>query len=138
MKPVSFDDFYRSVTKAKDYLIQNPTKSEKNDDYFFAKIGSKFEKVVFDELLYVEAKDNYIVLHAEPKDLMVYMTTKEISEYLSGKNFVRIHKSYIVNVNRIESIDNDEVKIGTDILPVSRVYRNDLITAIQGKILKKL
>lgn len=137
LKPVSFEHFYRAVNKAKG-LMENQKGTNEGGDYFFAKTGTKFEKVVFDELLFAEAKDNYIMLHTTQKALMVFMTFKEMEAYLAPKSFVRIHKSYIVNVDSIESIDNDEVKIGTHKLPVSRVYRNDLIEKIQDKILKKL
>lgn len=139
LKPVSFTEFYRSVTKAKNYLdASRKQKEDARTDYFFVKASSGLVKVVYDELLYAEAKDNFVALHTRNNTILASMTFKSLEEHLNRKNFVRVHKSYIVNIDNVGSIDNDEIKIAGVVLPVSRNYRNDLISTIQGKIIKKI
>lgn len=138
LKPVSFSEFYRSVTKAKSYLDRPRTQKETGKpDYFFVKTSAGFSKIVYSELLFAEARHNFVEFHTTAGSIMAAMTFRKAAEDLNFKNFVRIHKSYIVNVDNIENIDNDEIRIAGKELPVSRSYRNDLISAIQGQIIGK-
>lgn len=137
LKPIDFEQFFQAVTKAKEFIRKDEATIDAGDDYFFIKSGTTLEKVMFNELLYIEAKNNYVELHTSGKKIMALMTIKSIEESLPPKKFIQIHKSYIVNIDKITRIDMELLYIGNEELPISRSYKNDLLTAIQDKIIKR-
>jgi DNA-binding LytR/AlgR family response regulator len=133
LKPVSYERFSKSVTKAKEYLsLKKQPKEKRMVDYFFIKCGSKFEKILFDDVLYAEALENYVKIYTASKMYISYLTFKSVEEYLSSEKFIRVHKSYIVSLSKIESLDNELIRIGTYDIPLSRNYRNEVMNKVIG------
>lgn len=95
-----------------------PATQEKND-HIFVKNGHLWEKVRLSELLYIEAQDNYIALHTAKGRKMVLMSMKTVEEQLDERLFVRIHRSYIVNVDAIDTLGPKHILVGTTELPLS-------------------
>src|SRR3954447_8911589 len=116
VKPFSFERFLKACNKAKEYFeLQNnfsEKKSSQDLSYFFVKCNGKIEKIFYDELLYVEAMLNYVVLHTEERKLIVYLTIKGITEQLPTDIFLKVHKSAIININKIKSIEGNEINMG--------------------------
>jgi len=133
LKPVSYERFSKAVTKAKEYLaLKRPTKEKKEVDYFFIKCGSKFEKILFDDVLYAEALENYVKIFTHSKMYISYLTFKSVEEYLSSEKFIRVHKSYIVSLSKIENLDNETITIGSHEIPLSRNYRAEVMEKVIG------
>lgn len=133
LKPVTFDRFFKAVNKAKDYH-QLITKSagipDAGADYFFIKCGSKFEKIYFHDILYIQGTQNYVTIYTHKGKYMTLLYLRNLEENLDSKLFIRIHKSFIVSINKIETIEGNEVVIPNHRIPVSRNYRDQLIQQV--------
>jgi len=134
LKPITFERFFKAASKAHDYhrLLTKPTSAdidrfEKQDDYFFIKCGSKYEKVPLDEILYVEGMQNYVNIFTLKGKYITMLSLKNLEENLAGKAFIRVHKSYIVAINKIDGIEGNEIFIQTSKIPISRNYREQVI-----------
>jgi len=142
VKPFSFERFLKAANKAKEqFMLENQMLTEvkpPEEDYFFVKCDGKIEKIQYNELLYVEAMLNYVVLHTENRKLMVYITIKSILEQLPPANFLKVHKSFIVNTGKIKSIDRDEINMGKATVPVSQaLYETVLKDILRDRMIKR-
>ena len=143
VKPFSYERFLKASTKAKEYyeLKNRQTENISNDsqpDYFFVKCDGRIEKILYDELVYVEAMLNYVVLHTENRRLIVYLTIKSIAEQLPENIFLKIHKSTIVNINKIKSIEGNEINIGKAKVIISQNLHESVMKEIlKGKMMKR-
>ena len=123
VKPISFDRFYKAALKAKEYFeVRNKneviTQSVNAEDHFFIKSDNKLMKICFDEVLYVEALQNYVCIHTTGKKHITYLTFRSVEEYLPGDKFIKTHKSYIVSAARVESIDGNKLVVGNNRIPI--------------------
>lgn len=116
-KPFQKEAVLAVLELAKQKATVTPTQ-EKND-HIFVKNGHLWEKVRLSELLYIEAQDNYIALHTAKGRKMVLMSMKTVEEQLDERQFVRIHRSYIVNVDAIDTLGPKHILVGTTELPLS-------------------
>ncbi|WP_151087840.1 LytR/AlgR family response regulator transcription factor [Hymenobacter baengnokdamensis] len=91
----------------------------------FVKVGTRSIKVNFDEVLYIEALSTYSVLVTPTQKHIVYLTLKVLSERLPFAHFVRVHRSYIVNMQRIEAVEDNVLKIGSCEVPVGKSYQEE-------------
>jgi DNA-binding LytR/AlgR family response regulator len=136
LKPISLERFLKATNKARDYFeLQNTNEKPKN--YFFIKSNNKFEKVLFHELLYVEAANNYIIIQTQEKRLITYLTFKGIEEILPSSLFIKVHKSYIVSLSKIDSLNNEEIRIGKHFIPISRSLKDEVMELVVNKNLVK-
>jgi len=142
VKPFSFERFLKAANKAKEQfmlkhqVIGEPKPAE--DNYFFVKCNGKIEKIQYNELLYVEAMLNYVVLHTDSRKLIVYITIKSILEQLPAASFLKVHKSFIINTTKIISIDRDEINMGKARVPVSQsLYDTVLKDILKDKMIKR-
>ncbi|GAB3642513.1 LytR/AlgR family response regulator transcription factor [Spirosoma arcticum] len=145
LKPITFDRFSKSANKAKDYYrllsksgSPDPQKGETVDDYFFVKCGSKYEKIHFDAILYVEGLENYVTIVTDKNKYVTLLNLKSLEQNLASISFLRVHKSYLVALNKIDSIEGNEIFIQSSRIPISRHYRDQVMTKIlTNKIWKK-
>jgi len=134
VKPFAFERFLKACNKVRDYLelvhkAGHPYKT--SIDYFFVKCNGVIEKIMYNDLIWVEAKQNYVILHTHARKLIVYLTLKGISEQLPGDLFLKIHKSTIINLGKIKSIEGNVVNMGT----ASAVISQNLFDEVMKKIL---
>jgi len=129
VKPVEFARFNQAVTKV---LAQRPPavprpapKAVEPASDLFVKVGTKTIKINFDDVLYIEALSTYSVLVTTTQKHIVYLTLKALSERLPFAHFVRVHRSYIVNVRRIEAIEDNMLKLGAYEVPVGKSYQEE-------------
>lgn len=125
LKPVPFDRFLKACNKAQElYLLKNPGEQPTAPEYFFLNVGYSLQKVVFSDIIWVEGLRDYIQLHLQstPKPLVVRMSVKAIEEQLPAKDFVRIHKSYLVAANRVTAIRRNSIFINELELSVGETY----------------
>ncbi len=144
VKPISFDRFLKAALKAKEYYEVR----QKNDSvqasltevqsYFFIKADNKLIKVPFNDILFVEALQNYVLIHTQEKKLITYLTFKSVEEYLPSSQFIKVHKSFIVSATRVESIEGNEIRIGQHHVPISRNLKDEVMEKLlKGKFLKR-
>ena len=129
-KPVSFERFLKACNKANElYNFQQKQTAVKTDqDYFFVYVEYNQVKVVISEILYIEGMKDYvkIFINSSNRPIITKMSMKSLEEKLSAQHFVRIHKSYIVSVNKITAIKRDLISIGNTELPLSENYKANL------------
>src|SRR5438067_10681708 len=141
VKPFSFERFLKSCNKAKDYQ-QLKKNAEKNivpqENYFFVKCNGRIESVLYDELLFVEAALNYVTLHTVNGKMIVYLTIKGIMESLPAELFAKVHKSFIINLQKINSIEGNIIHINKAEIPISQNSQDEILKLIlKDKMLKR-
>lgn len=141
VKPVSFDRFLKAVLKAKEYYEireKNVIEAATSSDHFFIKADNKLVKIVFEDVLFVEALQNYVTIHTKDKKYITYLTFKSVENYLPADKFIRVHKSFIVSTSKIDSIDGSDILIGQHHIPISRNMKDEVMDKLlKGKFLKR-
>jgi len=133
VKPFSFSRFLKACNKAREYhrLRSRAGKNaDPDENYFFVKCNGRIEKVLYEDLLYVEAALNYVILHTTSNKMIVYLTIKGIIEDLPARLFIKVHKSFIVNMNKIRSIEGNIIHIGNSEIPISQNYQEEVVNSI--------
>ena len=125
LKPVSFERFMKAVNKVYDwYVKEKPDESQPTS--IFVKTTLKYEKVDFADILFVEALDNYITIQTVRKKLITHSTLHTFIKKLPRDKFVQIHKSFVVNVDKVTSLEGNLLGIDNYKLPVSKNYRTEI------------
>ena len=153
VKPIPFERFLKACQKARarksdarsrEGGAAGPTgwpdhvEAKRVADHFFVKCGDSLEKIVYSELLYVEAMMNYVVLHTTGRKLIVYLTLKGIFSQLPAADFVQVHKSFVVNREMVSSIRGNTLQLGAATVPVSQHYYEAAMREIlRDKIVKR-
>jgi DNA-binding LytR/AlgR family response regulator len=140
IKPISLERFAKAVNKARDFFMLRAAGNGKlhiAEDYFFIKCGSRYEKVAYDDVLFIEALQNYVVIQTKTKRLITYLTFKGVEEYLPAEQFLKVQKSYIISLPKIEKIEGGEIKIGPHSIPISRQSKDEVMNAILGNRLMR-
>lgn len=131
VKPYPLDRFLKAANKAKEWFDllnqQRISPEEPVEDYFFVKCDYRFEKIFYRDVQFVEGMENYLVIHTETQKYITLLRMKAIEETLPSKDFLRIHKSYIVSVRAIKAIDGNDVIVGGKRLPISRDKKNEIL-----------
>lgn len=137
LKPISMERFLKAALKAKAFFEQKSKAPAPAADYFFVKCDGNIERIELRELLYVKALENYIVIQTTHRKYIAYLTMRGLEEYLPAAQFVKIHKSYLVPIAKIDRIEGNEVHIGKEKLPLSRNLRAEVLERIEGKLIKR-
>lgn len=138
LKPVSFDRFKKSVDRAEEYFsIKNKSEqpqAEMNEGFMFVKADSKMIKINYDEIWYVEAFADYVKIYTgEDKRIVTLQTMKNMEQSLPADKFARVHRSYIVAINKVVAIGAHEVKIGNKSIPLGKNYKDAFAQRMQIK-----
>jgi DNA-binding LytR/AlgR family response regulator len=142
VKPISFERFLKAAMRAKEYYevrAKNISKGHPNkENFFFIKADNKLVKIFFDDILYVEALQNYVSIHTRIKKYITYLTFKSVEEYLPADQFLKTHKSYIVSSSKIDNIDGNDIRIGEHHIPISRTTKDEVMERLlKGRFLKR-
>jgi DNA-binding LytR/AlgR family response regulator len=138
VKPVPFDRFMRAASKAHDFFLLRHKAAVDEQPYFFIKCDGKYERIRFDEILYVESLQNYIVVHTAVRKYITYLTLSVMEEQLPASNFMKVHKSFIIALDKVKSIDGNEMVLPNNgRVPISRTLKDDVLNRIFGKNLLK-
>jgi DNA-binding LytR/AlgR family response regulator len=142
VKPFSFERFYKAALKAKELLEQKQNDKagmqEAAPTYFFIKADNSLVKIMYADVLFVEALQNYVTIHTTTKKYISYLTFKSAEEYLPVDAFIKVHKSFIIAANRVDSIDGNEIHIGQYRIPISRTLKDEVMEKLlNGKFLKR-
>ncbi|MCL6217969.1 LytR/AlgR family response regulator transcription factor [Zunongwangia pacifica] len=137
LKPIAFPRFIEAIEKVKERQQNNPSTTIRtiSQDYFFVKTDGKnrFQKVALPDILYLESIKNYVVIHTKNEQIVTYSTLKSIQENLPENNFIKVHKSYIVALDKVEKTDNYEVWVNGKDLPLGDTYKNEFFEAIHKR-----
>jgi two-component system, LytTR family, response regulator len=140
MKPIPFDRFVKAVnkTKASDSLVRANEVETISNDYIFVKTEQKGKmiKIDLDEIDFIEAMGNYIAFHIGSNKILMYSSMKEIEAYLPASEFMRIHKSYIIALNKIVSVENNCILLKNrfERIPLSNTYKNLFMQVLSSKL----
>lgn len=140
VKPFTFERFLKAVLKAKEFyeIRESNLADGKTSDYFFIKADNKLVKILFDEVLYVEALQNYVTIHTPSRKYMTYLTFKAVEDYLPADKFLKVHKSYIVAASKIDSIEGNDIRIGQQHIPISRNQKDEVMEKLlKNRFLKR-
>jgi len=142
LKPISFERFVKSVDKLYNKLNpqtkkpenhNSPLKVSSSGNYIFVKTENRLQKVAFSEILFIEGQGDYLKIVTPTAKIMTLQNFKKFEDTLPPENFIRVHKSYLVAINKIESISRNRIKIGNVLIPVSDSYKNTFYEAISRK-----
>ncbi|MDZ4796349.1 MAG: LytTR family DNA-binding domain-containing protein [Bacteroidota bacterium] len=144
LKPIAIERFLLAVNKAWKFLRPGPAETItalpvwENEDFFFVKADGGLVKIFFHDILFIEALKEYVKIVTKDKAVITYHTISGLEEKLPPGKFYRIHRSFIVNILSINSIEGFTVKIGKMELPISRNERDAFVTLVSsGKIISK-
>jgi len=127
LKPIEFERFLVAVNKVKAALREKHAANESSEkEYLFLNVQKKKVKILFSEILYIESQREYIKLVTTKRAYLSKLSTHEIESLLPPHRFKRIHRSFIVSVNKIESYSADEVEVNGVFIPIGRGYRDSL------------
>ncbi|TMM32402.1 response regulator transcription factor [Polaribacter aestuariivivens] len=129
LKPIKLNRFLKSIEKLS--KIKNKTNKEnlktENQDYIFVNVDKRLIKINIPEILLIEAKGDYINIKTEKKNFIVHSTLKKVDKKLPSNTFMRIHRSYIINTDKIIDIQDNSVLIQKHVIPISRSHKSALI-----------
>jgi two-component system, LytTR family, response regulator len=132
LKPISYERFLKAAWKARDYFALREEKNSPVIPYMFAKANGKLEKINFNEILFIEGMENYAAIHFENKKLIIHTTIKALLEKLPSQQFIQTHKSYIVAIDKVETIEGNTIYIQKHQVPISKYLRETVL----GQIVK--
>jgi two-component system, LytTR family, response regulator len=145
VKPITTERFLKSANRAREVLeyrlLQDKgmpkDKGIPEDKYFFIKSNSGYEKVLYEEILFVEASQNYCFIYTTRTKLITLTSMRALEEQLPADKFLRVQKSYIVSVDRIQSLAGNEITIDKFKIPISKAYKDELMKIIDKALIKK-
>jgi DNA-binding LytR/AlgR family response regulator len=137
LKPISFERFLRAANKAFDYFSGQQTPAV-GEDYIFVKADSRLEKIHFADILFVEALENYVAIYTREKKVITHLTLKMIQEKLPQGSFIQPHKSYVVAIGKINSIEGNILHVLHHQVPISKYQKEEIMEKIvNSKLLKR-
>lgn len=132
VKPVVMPRLLQAVERARDILARKDSEIKSvEQDYLFIRDNGVLKKIKLEEMLYVEAMGDYIKIFTQGKAFIVHTTLKAFEESAGPGRFMRVHRSYIVALDKIESIENGVLNIMNTPIPVAESYRSQLIRKIK-------
>src|SRR5690606_13261458 len=132
LKPIAFDRFYKSVQKVLNnrssapvgLVSQPPASTSDSVDFIFVKTEHKIQRVDLESILYIEGLKDYISIFTENERIVTLQNMKKMEEILPSNRFVRVHRSYIIALDKIVSIERGRIHIGDNMIPVGDTYRD--------------
>jgi DNA-binding LytR/AlgR family response regulator len=140
LKPISFERFTKSVNKVQG-LIKSKKQTEQppEDDHFFINPGIKGKviQLSYSDIVYIEGLKNYVVIYTGTEKHITYLSIGELEKSIPASRFIRIHKSFIINIDKIKSIDGNKVMLGqSSVLPIGHLFKDNVINMVHARTLK--
>lgn len=133
VKPFSFERFLKAINKAVEKINFANMKTAAGNRFILLKADKKVYKVNFDDIDYLQSFGDYIKVFTSEECLVVHDTVKNMLEQLPAEEFLRIHKSYIIALSKIQYIDGNQVKIADQLIPIGANYKDDLLKTLGEK-----
>ena len=148
LKPIAFDRFYKAVEKVRNQMqkeeLAAPVAAEpiqslvaipstSVQDFIFVKTEHKIQKIQLDDILYIEGLKDYISIFTKSERVITLQNMKKMEETLPKGEFIRVHKSYIISLDKVESIERSRISITGKIIPIGDTYRDEFFKLIDGR-----
>ncbi len=132
LKPISYEDFLKAANKALRWFDEHEhPEASGRDRFVFVKSDYKLQKIAFDDILYIEGVKDYVrITMTNGNKIMSLMNLKKLEDRLPSPEFMRIHRSYIVHMNKIEVVDRLRVVFGNTYIPISDSYKDSVMAYI--------
>lgn len=139
LKPISYDAFIHSANKALQ-LFEERNKAQQmklDDNFFYVRSEHKLVRIMLDDILYIEGLKDYVKIRLSSPQHSVHciMNIKTLEDYLPQPEFLRVHRSYIVNMKKVEALDRMRIMIGDVMIPISDSYKNNIMQYLNGHTL---
>ncbi|MDG1803694.1 response regulator transcription factor [Flavicella sp.] len=131
LKPFNFERFLQAVTKALGN-IQHTIPQTVSQDYIFVKTENRLEKIMLQDIIFIEGMRDYRRIHTTEKRIMTLQNFKELEEMIPSDLVCRVHKSYMVSLHKIDSIERSRIHIGKEIIPISDTYKTGFFNKIHN------
>jgi two-component system LytT family response regulator len=146
LKPIPFDRFYKAVEKVRNQVkapaavpVPEPVTVPANtqqllpvQDFIFVKTEHKIQKIELDDILYIEGLKDYISIYTKAERVITLQNMKRMEETLPSSQFIRVHKSYIISLDKIESIERSRISICSKVIPIGDTYRDEFFKRIDS------
>jgi two-component system LytT family response regulator len=133
LKPVTFERFLIAVNKVQSRLmnknaeVNDPTPtSSANEEIIYLKSGPKTHRIVLNEVRYLEKEGHYISFYLSDKKVVARLSMKDVFEVISKEKFIQVHKSYIISIAHIKTIERHQIKIGESYIPIGKTHRKSV------------
>ena len=142
LKPISFERFLKAVNKVYDNCNAKSDKEtnitiqdskQNKEDFVFVKTEYRMQKVVFDDILYIEGMKDYLRIVTKSEKIMTLQSFSSLEKLLPSHDFVRVHKSYIVAINKIECIERRGIKIKEMYIPIGDIYKMNFMDILKQR-----
>lgn len=135
LKPFTFDRFLKAVNKVQETLLPALTsKPNSTTEFIFVKTENRLEKINLQDILYIEGMRDYRKIHTVGKKIMTLQNFSELEQVIPAHIICRVHKSYMVAIHKIESIERSRIRIGNQLIPISDTYKEAFSQIIHYKI----
>lgn len=136
LKPITTDRFLKAANRALE-VWEGASADKKDDNHFFIKCNNGYEKIFYEEIYFIEACQNYSCIHTARAKFMTLTSLRTLEEQLPPGKFLRIQKSYIASIEKIQSLSGNEITIEKHKLPLSRSAKEELMKIIDRRLIKK-
>lgn len=144
LKPIAFDRFYKAVEKVLNLTkasenneppVQQPSAASNNPvvDYIFVKTEHKIQKIHLEDILFIEGLKDYISIYTKDERIITLQNMKKMEETLPSNQFIRVHKSYIISLDKIQSIERSRISISGKTIPIGDTYREEFYKRIENR-----
>ena len=139
LKPVSFEKFLKAVSKVKrlmghDYIIQAEESRKNPEAFVYMKVDKSMQKVFVNEILYVESRRDYVkIFLSTGKSFLAKQSISSMINLLSEQSFLRVHRSFLVSVDKITGYNNNDIQLGSLEIPIGKLYKQQVMEAINSK-----
>lgn len=129
LKPIPFERFLKATNKVYDIIV-NQHKNIERFDYFYVKTNQKYEKIDYKDILYIESVENYVTIQTIALKIITHATLKSLLERLPATMFIQTHKSFIVNIEKILTVQGNTLGVAKYKIPISRTFKEDVLRVV--------
>ena len=139
VKPFSFERFYAGVLRLyqeKNIHVNSEKpvikESKSTKEFIFVKVGGRIQRIIINEILFIEGMRDYLRIHTMEEKLMTLSSFSDVEKILPSNQFVRVHRSFIVALNKIEHVERNRIKIKEELIPIGAIYRDSFFKILSG------
>lgn len=129
-KPIPFKRFQESIQKIKDSIEKNIPEPEQSREDIFIKSNGRFVRLNYEDILYIESNGDYVKYFTPTQYYLAYGTLKSVEEKMDSRQFLKVHRSYIVNMSKIKDIQDNSIVINSKVIPISKKLKANVMSRI--------
>lgn len=130
MKPITYPRFFRAASKARDIFERNAVNHISNDAVFVKK-GTSIVKLKISDIVYIEALVDYVVIHTDKERFVIHSSMTAMEGKLSNQDYIRVHRSYIIRIDKIDSIEDNAISYKEKLIPIGKTYREEVLKRLK-------